>query len=679
VKLEKHAQDQNEKQIELQSHLVRQHTQLQKMYQHLEQESAAIKNNVDKSDLQYVQQQQQQQLICQQQQQQQQQLHSYAAQQQLNQQHQQMSRILAEADPTQVDSTKQDKVQQVKPKQITYAGALLNKEPDDNKVLQQTPQKKPAQTKPKRIVQLNYPLSPAQGESPNNLVDNNVNPWRTKVTLRNHKKPMENVSETLRKLIEMPEFIETEHVVYTKEEKAKIMLKTEISNLTLGLQPITKKTIENNLKEMKIAGVFTNGENHRSQIDAATIQTAKIFFRDVMHIPKSTRDQIKIVDVWNANKQDWNILYVKFQTSEDVSAVTRHAKNIVKVGPEQTQPKMLNYVPREFHNRFDYLEKLSCAIRNKTKGQFQTNTRMGRLDFIFRIRNKSDKEKPWKEITPSKIPSECPRFELGIVKSKHKEVKATSINVTRMLIDIDQTINNDISGLINPPAIDYDDEAEFSNYLPKNHSQEEREEMLDAIRMTLSLSGKCEADNQCAKEAEADDDDENEMRREMIEYEKYYAENNRIEMEEREAEKETEEEFTRKVSMINTKSTQREDTLENTLKGLNCRIQKITAIEKTPFKTPNKRTRSQNTESNKKLLLSESTLESSQAIESAIKLSLNRTCQTKSGITITSVPVPASYTAELQLPVVLSQGTVGAINKTPASQKQKLKALRKNP
>jgi hypothetical protein len=44
---------------------------------------------------------------------------------------------------------------------------------------------------------------------------------------------------------------------------------------SIGLQPINKKTIEQNHKNMKRAGMFTNGENHAQQINAATLQPAK--------------------------------------------------------------------------------------------------------------------------------------------------------------------------------------------------------------------------------------------------------------------------------------------------------------------------------------------------------------------------------------------------------------------
>jgi hypothetical protein len=176
-----------------------------------------------------------------------------------------------------------------------------------------------------------------------------------------------------------------------------------------------------------------------------------------MKIPREKRDMIKIVDIWNSNKQDWDILYVKMESYEDVATVTSHAKNIDKVAEGQTQKKMLNYIPREFHARFDYLENLSKKIRKESKGQLQTNTRKGRLDFIYRIRNKDNKNTPWKEITPSIIPAECPIFELDIMKNKHK-TNQKNYNITnKQRIPLDQTINNDITNQIRTTIIDDDD------------------------------------------------------------------------------------------------------------------------------------------------------------------------------------------------------------------------------
>jgi hypothetical protein len=281
-----------------------------------------------------------------------------------------------------------------------------------------------------KIVQRDYPTSPNitlnnEHNEPTNKNKTEQYEWKTKISIKNKKEPMKQITEEMRQELNISEFKDKEQHQYSKEEKNQIAAKFESANLTIGLQPITKQTIEQNLKSMQREGMFTHGENHSQQINAATLQSAKLFFRDTMKIPREARDSIKIIDIWNSNKQDkkdWDILYLGTETYEDVSIVTYHAKNIVKVAEGQTQKKMLNYVPREFFARFDYLENLAKKIRKESKGQLQTNTRKGRLNFIFKICNKDNKDTLWKDITPSIIPAECPIFELNITKKQTQNV-----------------------------------------------------------------------------------------------------------------------------------------------------------------------------------------------------------------------------------------------------------------
>lgn len=107
-------------------------------------------------------------------------------------------------------------------------------------------------------------------------------------------------------------------------------------------------------------------------------------------------------------------------------------------------------------------------------------------------------------------------------------------------------------------------------------------------------------------------------------------------------------------------------------------ITKTVINEVNNFRTPNKRTYEQNTDSNKKQQLSDSIFESTNvndtanALERANKL-------TAISVTFKEIFIPEEYTSELQLPQVLSQGTPAAVNTNNPDKKSKHNEIRKNP
>ena len=118
------------------------------------------------------------------------------------------------------------------------------------------------------------------------------------------------------------------------------------------------------------------------------------------------RSKIKIESIFQSKNTNAQLLYIQCQTTEDISQITSHLKNLPNSNLK-TNPSTVNFIPQCMYKRFQYCEKLLYKLRLSQDGQIQTNIRLGRIDFQLRHRKRGD-DTPWKEIPMLQIPRDAP-------------------------------------------------------------------------------------------------------------------------------------------------------------------------------------------------------------------------------------------------------------------------------
>ena len=115
------------------------------------------------------------------------------------------------------------------------------------------------------------------------------------------------------------------------------------------------------------------------------------------------RNNIKIQEIYPSQNEKFNTIYIKCHSSDDIAIITSAAKNLPKNTNDNDLPKLVPHIPKQMFERHQGLEKLMWQLRIINKGKLSTNIRLGQLDYIVRAKLKTD-SRPWKEVTPLKIP-----------------------------------------------------------------------------------------------------------------------------------------------------------------------------------------------------------------------------------------------------------------------------------
>ena len=115
---------------------------------------------------------------------------------------------------------------------------------------------------------------------------------------------------------------------------------------------------------------------------------------------------ININTIYPSSDSDSNIWYLKCDSSEDVSMITRNAKNLSELRPmnEDSRPSLVTHIPSSFFAHYQECEKLLFNIRDKNRGVYLTNIRLGKSDIIMRYKRKDDPT-PWKNVPQIKSQS----------------------------------------------------------------------------------------------------------------------------------------------------------------------------------------------------------------------------------------------------------------------------------
>ena len=244
------------------------------------------------------------------------------------------------------------------------------------------------------------------------------------VVSKKYKPPIKLTREVVG---DKPEYINDQNRDNTKlqdqlddDNLSKAQASLEESQKKIGLKPITNEMIEAEAEKIE-NNPKTPKETTKNQIKTVAIKNLVMnFLKHCLSMSEKDRYQLKINTIYPPTEDDADIVYVQCDTKDDISNITKNARNLSKLQPknEDDRPTLITHIPSTYFARYQECEKLLYTIRTNNRGIYQTNLRLGKNDLILRYKLKTDTTQ-WKNIPPISIPSDFPLPEVGLYKTKY--------------------------------------------------------------------------------------------------------------------------------------------------------------------------------------------------------------------------------------------------------------------
>ena len=110
--------------------------------------------------------------------------------------------------------------------------------------------------------------------------------------------------------------------------------------------------------------------------DEAYMEGLKEFFKQEMRMDQEVFDSLGIKKVFPPAKDNWDTLYVMFESERAVNIIYSYAKNLKK------NQRLVRYIPKEFYERYRAMEADAYILRHGDK-KFKTKVQMGFNDLIL--------------------------------------------------------------------------------------------------------------------------------------------------------------------------------------------------------------------------------------------------------------------------------------------------------
>ena len=196
----------------------------------------------------------------------------------------------------------------------------------------------------------------------------------------------------------------------TNDQKA-VMGLFKMSNVTLGLSPISKEFIE-----AEVAKQRKEIEQDEDTIKARVMMEAvKDFMIMEMKVKEEHFYKLDIVRIFSPQKSDWQTLYVQLESQEQVDWLLSHTRWIPESEPGQVQTKVVKYVPRQLYKRWNAIQAKAFSIRKESNRKIQTKVGHGKDDFYLQTRYKG--EKIW---NTAQLPADLPMVELEFLSREER-------------------------------------------------------------------------------------------------------------------------------------------------------------------------------------------------------------------------------------------------------------------
>ena len=267
------------------------------------------------------------------------------------------------------------------------------------------------------------------------------------------------------------------------EQKKLLADHIEESSHIIGFKPITEEQLDEMADSIRKDPTTKDKKDNQTIYRNAAINLVKQFIKENLKMSERDRNSLKINSIFQSKKENTNILYIRCDTTDDISLITSHLKNMDHSNLKNA-PTTITHIPRALYKRFQHCEKLLYKLRITNEKKIQTNLRLGRLDFQLRQRTKGDKT-PWKDLPILKIPNSAPGPELELLDEEEDEIQTEKSNRQTEDNEVDTEPNED-----NEPTEDTEPpeepESTDDNY---STSQEERMESTHMSDTHGSIAG----------------------------------------------------------------------------------------------------------------------------------------------------------------------------------------------
>jgi hypothetical protein len=140
----------------------------------------------------------------------------------------------------------------------------------------------------------------------------------------------------------------------------------------LGLNKITKEDVE---RVSRISGAQDE--------DSAYLATAKEYFSQEIRIGEDIFNSLNVKQVFPPAKENWDTLYVVFESKRDVNTIYNYARNL------QKNQRLVRYIPHQFYERYRAMEADAYLLRH-SESKFKTRIKMGINDLVLYKRQGSE-------------------------------------------------------------------------------------------------------------------------------------------------------------------------------------------------------------------------------------------------------------------------------------------------
>ena len=184
------------------------------------------------------------------------------------------------------------------------------------------------------------------------------------------------------------------------------------SNLTLGLSPISKEFVEAEVAKQRDEG----GESDEIIKTKVMKEAVKEFLIMEMKVKEEHFHKLDIVRIFTPQKTDWQMLYVQFESQDQVDWLLGHTRWIPEAEGGQGQSIVVKYIPKQLYKRWNALQAKAFTIRKESNWTIKTKVGHGRDDFFLQTRPKG--EKIWSE--DKKLPDDLPTVELEFLTREER-------------------------------------------------------------------------------------------------------------------------------------------------------------------------------------------------------------------------------------------------------------------
>ena len=124
----------------------------------------------------------------------------------------------------------------------------------------------------------------------------------------------------------------------------------------------------------------------------------KEYLRYELKIQKTEIEKLLISKVWKQNKDNFDILYVKFEEESSVNLCYRHSPRMRK---DEDDVRLVRYTPPQLLDRKDRLRDAEYQLRNGDI-KYKTRIRNGVTDLILEKKTKA--ERSWTKVNVENLP-----------------------------------------------------------------------------------------------------------------------------------------------------------------------------------------------------------------------------------------------------------------------------------